>query len=311
MRLALVGCGQHMRNVLVPMLRRHQQRFTNVKCVDPDMDAAAAAAQLLPGAQPFKTIEDLDVAELDCVIVAAAPAAHASILDQLVDEVPRIFVEKPAGLNALALATLRSRALSKGARIQVGFNFRYCFGIKQLRLAVPASLLYLQGTFLSKHPVATGFGYPESIVHWLKTNGIHLIDLLESLDVQMQITKVRPQNNGEDRFLLQVDGIAGASHVSLLMGNMATRFTMQLMAVGQDGTVYRMFDPAERERVAGLAKSCPYSAGGERLVQLGYDDELAIFLDGPMLEKPVPATLEDAIRAIEVVDNIVSLLDHD
>lgn len=311
MRLALVGCGQHMRGVLVPLLKRHRRDLERVACVDPDLDAAAAAAQLLPGAQPFKTIEDLDVAALDGVLIAAAPAAHPSILDHLVDQGPPIFVEKPAGLDARALETLRSRASNSGARIQVGFNFRYCLGVEHLRSAVAASPLYVQGAFLSRHPVATGLGYPQSIVHWLKINGVHLIDLLASLGVQLKVMKVRPQSIREDRFLLQVDGIAGASHVSLLLGNMATKFTMQLTAVGQDGTVHRMFDPAERKRTSDLAESGPRSAGGDRLVQLGYADELAIFLDGPMLEKPRPAALEDAIRAIEVVDSIASLLDYD
>lgn len=310
MRLALVGCGQHMRGVLVPLLQRHQRRFERIACVDPDLDAAAAAAQLLPGAESFKTIKDLDVAAFDGVLVAAAPAAHASILDKLVDHVSQIFVEKPAGLDTLALETLQIRASNRCSKIQVGFNFRYCLGVEHLRSAVTASPLYVQGTFLSKHPVATGLGYPQSIVHWLKVNGVHLIDLLASMGLQLKVIQVRPLSIREDRFLLQVDGIAGESHVSLLLGNMATKFTMQLIAVGQDGTVHRMFDPAEGERITGFAEGRAQAAGRDRLVQLGYADELAIFLNGYMLDKPLPAALEDAISAIEVVDCIASLLDH-
>lgn len=311
MRLALVGCGQHMRGVLVPLLQRQRTDLEGVACVDPDADAAAAAVRLLPGAQAFKAIEDLDLAAYDRFLVAAAPATHASILDRLINQGPRIFVEKPAGLDALALETLRSRASKTGARIQVGFNFRYCSGVERLGSVMTTSPLYVHGTFLSRHPVATGLGYPQSIVHWLKINGVHLIDLLASLGMQLKVTKVRAQNIREDRFLLQVDGIAGASNVSLLLGNMATKFTMQLTAVGQDGTVSRMIDPAEREQSSGHAKSDSRSAGDDRLVLLGYSDEVKIFLDGPIPERPRPSTLEDAISAIEIVDCIARMLDHD
>jgi hypothetical protein len=278
MKIALVGCGRHMRQVLLPSLRRHTATLDRIVCVDSNLAAARNLAESLGTAQPFKTIEELGTETFDRIIIAVYPEVQADLLSRLIGRAPHILVEKPAALDAGNFSALQKMSTQTNSCVQVGFNFRFCAGALRFRPDPLISQVNYQATFLSKHPLATGLTLPASIQYWLKVNGVHMIDLLFHLGGPIEVLGVRSQPIRQDRFLLQVDAMVGGAQSSLLLGNLASKFTMHLSAVAEDGSVMRMLDPSRPAEMVGLQMPdrLAVADASDRLATLGYVDELGV-----------------------------------
>lgn len=283
----------------MPALQRRVGESAEFLCIDPNASAAKEMATSLGQAQHFRDVRQAPLDGVSQVLIAADPEAHSGILSDLIGRIPRIFLEKPAGLDAATVLDLHNRAIAAGSIVQVGFNFRFCAGVDHLRQHAAATPLALQASFLSRHPLSTGSSYPGAVEDWLKTNGLHLIDLLAHLWGQVTIIGVQSKQVIDDRFLLQLDLMIGGCRASLLLGNWATKFTMQVTAVTLDGAVVRMDEPSRS----------PCQGGADRLVDLGYMAELEAFLGPGSPGQQQAAGLGDGVRALEIIEQIMGMLD--
>lgn len=295
----------------MPTLQRQVQSSIEWVCIDPNEAAASALAISLGSTRTFRDVRETPFEAITHALIATDPDAHADLLSYIIGRVPDIFVEKPAGTDIATLLHLSNRLLPEGSKVQVGFNFRFCAGAQYLQTHIASEPLAVQATFLSRHPTATGLPYPEVMFDWLRTNGVHLIDLLGHLWGKIVVRGARSRSVISDRFLLQVDAEIDGCQASLLLGNWASTFTMQVTAVTVDGTVVRMLDPAQSgDPPMSSNRHAPFRNVPDRLVDLGYMGELGILLGTAASDWRHAASLRDAIVSLEIIEQI-RLMFHD
>lgn len=220
LRVGVAGCGSIARQVHLPLLQRRRD-VKLVAVADSDEDALAEVVNRTPGAQAYRSTEEmLSEAELDAVVVAVPPALHSSAARAVFEAGLHVYLEKPMA-PALDDAAAIMRAWRHSGRIGVmGFNCRANPLHRRLRDLMRAgragTIVYLQ-TFLAsaarslpewKQQRASGGGV-------LLDLGVHHIDLIRFLTGR-EVTGVRASVSSrisdQDTALLelQLEGAIGA-----------------------------------------------------------------------------------------------------
>src|SRR5712691_9385039 len=93
-RLALVGCGRHMRSTLVSYLRQLED-FEVKTCIDLDEAAAREAQKMVHADCWAKSIDKIDRGDIDAAIIALPPEAAFQTASCFIKQKIACFVEKP------------------------------------------------------------------------------------------------------------------------------------------------------------------------------------------------------------------------
>lgn len=131
-RYGVIGCGmmgqEHLRNMaLLP--------DTEVTVIfEPDAKMAEAAAEFAPSAQFVGSVSELlDVAELDCILIASPNHCHVPQMQEIRQKRPLpLLVEKPLFTDPKELAELETFKVSYPAPVWVAMEYRYMPAIAAL-----------------------------------------------------------------------------------------------------------------------------------------------------------------------------------
>ncbi len=124
-RYGVVGCGmmgrEHLRNIaLLP--------DTEVTAIfEPDADMARTAAFMVPAAKLVGSVSELlDVADLDCILIASPNHCHVPQMDEIRRKRPLpLLVEKPLFTDLKDLAELDAFTAAYPAPVWVAMEYRY------------------------------------------------------------------------------------------------------------------------------------------------------------------------------------------
>lgn len=124
LRIGVLGCGRLARQVHIPALLGSPD-FTIAAVADAARTAADGAAAAA-GAPAFLDAGALlsDV-ELDAILIAAPPAAHAELAVMAFEAGLAVYVEKPLAVTPDEAESIVAAWQASGRAGQIGFNYRY------------------------------------------------------------------------------------------------------------------------------------------------------------------------------------------
>ncbi len=124
-RLGIVGCGQLVREVHLPIL----SRMTTVQVfalADPNPASLEACASLAPKAVHFSSIEKLlALPQLDAVLVASPSAEHAHHAIAVLNADKALYLEKPMASSLPEARLILAAAGPNNQPAMMGFNYRF------------------------------------------------------------------------------------------------------------------------------------------------------------------------------------------
>lgn len=125
LRGAIVGFGNVAVDGHLPAWEQHRQ-FTIVAVCDPDETRLALAAERLPTAKRYASVEELLKSErLDFVDVATPPASHAEIALKVLAKRVHVLCEKPLTTQWEECRRIRSAASAARAVVFTAHNWKY------------------------------------------------------------------------------------------------------------------------------------------------------------------------------------------
>ena len=127
-RLGLIGAGNHVSDVLLPLLRARPELTVRAICTATGMKARALGERwgaAFCTSEPQAILAD---AQINAVLIGTRHDSHAQLVTQALDAGKHVFVEKPLCLTEAELPGVLEaceRGLARGQRIMVGFNRRF------------------------------------------------------------------------------------------------------------------------------------------------------------------------------------------
>jgi predicted dehydrogenase len=315
-RIALVGCGKHMRTTLVPHLAQ-LEGFEIEVCVDLDEEAAQRLQHFSHAKRWATQLEEVDTEGIDAAIVALPANASYQVISYLIKNGISCFVEKPPASTTEEINALLQLARAREVNVQVGFNFRFAEAIVVFTTCVTQ---YSNGPctatfeFRSKHPAGPEWGREDPEAAWLYHNGIHALDLLlwivgDARQVHAYITRTR-----EEKFTITAMIAHRNNSVSTLeLGTLTDKFDLRANLNTSDG--HRFYVPHLGEAVMLTRHG---RAGGDVLyrtgnldngwARTGYGPELQHFLENHGKGMKASPSLLDALKASQLCDAIMDSL---
>jgi myo-inositol 2-dehydrogenase/D-chiro-inositol 1-dehydrogenase len=253
-KLAIVGYGNLATSVYGPSIRLLGPEANLTAVVEPDPLRRRQAEVTFPGTPILPTLDDLIAeSEIDGVLIAAPPAAHADLAVAAFDAGLAVYVEKPLAASqeeALRILEAWRRADVPG---MVGFNYRLNPLIEELRSALANDEC---GRVVAAR---TTFGLAaDAIPHWKETRAAgggalldlasHHIDLVrfvlgsEIERVGCRLWSYRTEDDNAMLTLMLVSGIVVQTYVSL-----ATVEEDRIEVFGESGKL--LYDRYFSERV--------------------------------------------------------------
>ena len=133
LKFGLIGCGSIGGSVHLPNLRR-LPGLEVTAVADPDAalrDRAlrtARQARVYPSGKALLEQEDLDA-----VVIASPPSTHGILAAKAQEQGVSVYLEKPLALDEAQGQQLTEAAQAGGARVMMGFNFRFSAVFEELR----------------------------------------------------------------------------------------------------------------------------------------------------------------------------------
>lgn len=314
LKIALVGCGKHMRTTLVPYLHQLDGYEVDV-CVDIDENAARTLQRVTHARGIATSIEQVDTSRLDAAVLALPTHAAYLVAYYLIQQRVPCFVEKPPANTTAEIEALSQLADTMGVYVQVGFNFRFAeavvafhnYGKDYRDTPCTANI-----EFRSKHPSGPEWGIDDPVEAWLYHNGVHAIDLLLWTLGDVRQVDAHILRNAEGKFtIVALIEHENTSVSTVKMGNLTNKFDIRVDLSTPDAGQFSMPHlgevsmPVRDGKIAGeiLYRTSNLDNGWSRA---GYGPELQYFLENCRYSISSFPSLTDALRASRLCDAIMS-----
>jgi predicted dehydrogenase len=191
-RLAAVGLGRQMREVLLPALTRGAP-YELIGVCDTDPDKVASFRRIFNVAAGFTDHREMfDAVAVDAVLIAVGHDSNGPIIAEALRHGVHVFVEKTPVRTAAEADELTELARSAGRWVMVGFNRRFMDPYAQARSLATAPAF--GGVHLFQSQFHAGwYGEDAFIVNHV----IHHLDLARFLLGEVDITHVQRVQVGE------------------------------------------------------------------------------------------------------------------
>ena len=180
LRIGLVGCGGHGRNLAHAVVRSKALRL--VACADPDEAAASRAAALAPEVSTHTSVEALLAdRDVDAILVATPHHLLAPITLAALQAGKHVMAEKPIGLNEPEAMEIEQAAAKAGVCFMAGYSFRFLMAryVHELLEAGVAGEIRMISGAIGYGPMNNGWNaYPETGGGPLLFLGSHLVDMV-------------------------------------------------------------------------------------------------------------------------------------
>jgi len=133
LRAAVIGCGEHSQENLIPSLAL-QERVNILATCDIDKGAAASAARHFADCKVETSYHAIfEIEGLDAIIVAATPTVHYAVARIALENNLHVFVEKPPTSTRDQLLELADLADERNLVTCVGHNLRHATAAIELQ----------------------------------------------------------------------------------------------------------------------------------------------------------------------------------
>lgn len=320
-RLAAVGLGRQMREVLVPALTRGAPCELVGAC-DTDPGKVASFRRVFNVTAGFTDHREMfDATRMDAVLIAVGHDSNGPIIAEALRHGVHVFVEKTPVRGVREADELTALARSAGRCVMVGFNRRFCDPyVRARRLAAAPAF---GGVRLFQSQFHAGW-YDEDA--FIVNHVIHHLDLARFLLGEVDITHVQRVRAGDRMHgytisLASRGDLNGVRAIGTIQAGslLDARYPVErLELVGTGGNivvdnlgdvVYHPPTTADGTPVGGTAappgaawESSPHRPPHRNLA--GYEDELAEFLAAVTAgRRPVP-DLADARHTLALTDQV-------
>jgi len=312
-RIALVGCGKHMRTTLLPHLAQ-LEGFEIEVCVDLDEEAAQRLHHLSHAKRWATQLEEVDTEGIDAAIIALPANASYQVTSSLIKHGISCFVEKPPAGTTEEINALLQLARAMEVNVQVGFNFRFAEAIVAFSSCVAE---YSNGPctatfeFRSKYPPGPEWGKEDAKAAWLYHNGIHALDLLLWIVGDAQQVHAHISRTREGKFTITAMIEHHNNSVSMLeLCTLTEKFDLRANLTTSDG--HRFYVPHLGEavmltRLGRVGGEVLYRTGNldNGWARAGYGPELQHFLENHGKSMKASPSLLDALKASRLCDAIM------
>jgi phthalate 4,5-cis-dihydrodiol dehydrogenase len=314
--VALVGCGEHAREDLLPSLRLIEGVELVALC-DNDQTSVQQAAAICPTAITDDLGEKIfDRSNCDAVVLACPPQLHYEFAKKALTNGVHVFVEKPPSVTKQELQELSSLANENRLVTMVGHNLRHSTAARVFHetLAEPGfgRPIAIQMRYLVSGPKGTRWRLSSVIQSFLLSHAIHCIDLLvfqAGLVDKVLFSSFSARPTSE--VLLVSFSFRSGAVGNLIVVTGASKFSLDLTAIGDQGGVAHM--PSLRKVVVGSRSDL--SSRWERVwtprtldggyQQPGYEAELAEFIRAIQENSVSAPTITDELHIYDIMDQIL------
>lgn len=228
LRIGWIGCGTHANEMLLPQITRFD--VTIAALCDINEARLTATAERF-GVAPASRTQDwqsvLARTDIDAIVVAAGPAAHAEIgLAAITRKLP-IFIEKPPAATALEAERLATAAEAAGVPVIVGFMKRYSTANRIALNLIGNPEFGPTASFLGEYMTAPTYftGNPDYSGFYLH-HCVHYFDLVPQLMGEVASVSARRHELAPGKLLLHVDfGFTSGAIGTLVLGTHQSRGT--------------------------------------------------------------------------------------
>jgi predicted dehydrogenase len=180
LRIGLVGCGGHGRNLAQAIVRSKTLRL--VACADSDEAAASRAAAFASEVSTHSSVEALLAdREVDAILVATPHHLLAPITLAALHAGKHVMAEKPIALNEPEAMEIEQAAAKAGLCFMAGYSFRFLMARyvhELLETGVAGEIRMISGA-IGYGPMNNGWNaYPETGGGPLLFLGSHLVDMI-------------------------------------------------------------------------------------------------------------------------------------
>lgn len=310
-RIGFIGSGRHATRILYPSLR-----LTDLELVATCSlleEEAAQAARTFGAARHHVGHEALlsHVEDLDACLVAVGPPAYRDVISAVLDAGLPVWAEKPAAASTSEAAELAERSHADGIPICVGFMKRFAPAYELAREAVDEPEFGRPSFFTGKFAMGGGL-YPDDYT-FLVDNSVHMVDLMRYFMGDVSRLTVERTEGADGRVAYAVlarftDGGVGTLHLSTMQSwrahNERVEITGEGMAAVVDNVTRFQLHALEGPGRSWEPNYTVPSDANQTLTLSGYARELQHFAEVVRDGISPRATIDDARRALELIDDI-------
>jgi phthalate 4,5-cis-dihydrodiol dehydrogenase len=245
LRIALVGCGDHARENLLPALLQLSGARLVALCDNAD-SSLAAAAHLAPEALRSKNYEKIiDPMFVDALIVAGPPQLHAACAARAIELGIHVLVEKPPSIDSDTLRTLAEAASARGLVAGVAHNLRHANAINYVTQILQGcdfgTITALSLTYSASGPLGPRWGIKDTFRAFLLSHAVHAFDMVAHLGGP--IDSFAASRRSDQRLSCQLScslSFRSGGVGAILVGTGAANFQLNLFAAGSCGMSLHM-----------------------------------------------------------------------
>jgi predicted dehydrogenase len=315
-RVGMIGCGAHAREVLLPALRSVPGVIVATLC-DNDDDRLDQARSFCPSAWQTKSFEAVcGDRSIDAIVVAATPQVHAAAARAALRRAKHVFVEKPMAVSGAAAEELAALADEAGVVTMVGHNFRFAPAVERMKTIMAdkefGSPALVEIRYFASKPRGSRWGIQSPERSFLLSHGSHAFDIALDLfgdGVVLDDASVRSRN-GRQFAAVRLKGPHGCI-CSVALTNGAPHFDLGVTVVSDRNFVIDMRslrevrsfgDPDNFKRIGSVWVPSTLPAG---FVDAGYAGELSHFFHAIRERTPATPSFRDAQRVSALIDSVL------
>ncbi|HPI40542.1 MAG TPA: Gfo/Idh/MocA family oxidoreductase [Pseudobdellovibrionaceae bacterium] len=238
LKVGLVGCGQHMSEVLFPMLK-----------LQPEIEITHIASQSGTSAQIFAkkwriqnhsdSWLDLYNSNLDAIVCSGPPQLHQNVALEFSKKRIPTFIEKPISTHLNELKKIPLDSL-----IQIGYNLRFSESInvlKNLKLNNPNLTFKIEYHTNKPHQIL--WDCSSIIESYLLAVGVHPLSLIQYLVGNIKNTKIITKKIEDSKIDIQMQ-IEEENNLRsfITMSNTSSKFRLEITVFEKGEPIYHMPD---------------------------------------------------------------------
>ncbi len=310
-RVGFIGSGRHATRILYPSLRLTDlELVATCSLVE---EEAAYNARLFGAERHYVGHEALLAGEddIDACLVAVRPPAYKEVIQAVLEAGLPVWAEKPAAASASEAAELVKLSERAGLPICVGFMKRFAPAYELARTAVEEPEFGRPSFFAGKFAMGGGL-YPDDYT-FLVDNSVHMVDLMRHFMGEVASLSVERTEGDAGRVAYAVlarfeRGGVGTLHLSTMQSWRAHNERVEITGEGSATVVdnvtrFRLYTPEGPGRSWEPNYTVPSDAN-QTLMLTGYARELQHFAEIVRDGASPRATIEDAQRALALIDDI-------
>jgi predicted dehydrogenase len=314
-KIAVVGCGEHSLENLVPSLWSNRLAEIVAFC-DPGPDERGRAAELVPWAQRFSSFDAmLDECAIDAVVAAAPPQVHCELARRAMAAGIHVFLEKPPAAHSAELEKLAEDAERFKVTAMVGHNLRYSNASVRMKsemseasFGVPEAM---EVRYFASKPRGDRWNLSSPVRSFLLSHVSHAIDFMvfHVGDLSEVSACADTSPNGSMTVAIHLKFRKGGVG-TLLATNNCPHFSVQGTIIGSGGGYVRM-DSLSSVTTFGTSGSSKRNGRiwveqelNSGSTHAGYFAELDMFLRGIVMGTKVAPSLSDELTVFRALDDI-------